>query len=86
MMIVFFDIQGIVHIDWMPEGQTINQVYYKVLTILREQVRSNDLKCERRAHGLFTMTMHPHITHCLSRRFWRSTRSPFWNIHPTHLT
>jgi hypothetical protein len=25
----FFDIRGIVHIDWVPEGQTINQVYYK---------------------------------------------------------
>jgi hypothetical protein len=39
-MIVFFYIQGIVHIDWVPEGQTVNQVYYKkVLTILREWVR-----------------------------------------------
>lgn len=40
MMIVFFDIRGIVHIDWVPEGQTVNQVYYKqVLTTLRERVR-----------------------------------------------
>jgi hypothetical protein len=23
----FFDIQGIVHIDRVPEGQTVNQVY-----------------------------------------------------------
>ena len=29
MMIVFFDIRGIVHVDWVPEGQTVNQVYYK---------------------------------------------------------
>jgi len=40
MMIVFFDIQGVVHVDWVPEGQTINQVYYKeVFTNLRERVR-----------------------------------------------
>ena len=40
MMIVFFDIRGIVHVDWVPEGQTVNQVYYKeVLAILRERVR-----------------------------------------------
>ena len=27
--------------DWVPEGQTVNQVYYKeVLTNLRERVRS----------------------------------------------
>ena len=25
--------------DWVPEGQTVNQVYYKVLTNLRERVR-----------------------------------------------
>jgi len=40
MMIVFFDIRGIVHVDWAPECQTVNQVYYKeVLTNLRERVR-----------------------------------------------
>ena len=39
MMIVFFDIWGIVHVDWVPEGQTINQVYKEVLTNLREWVR-----------------------------------------------
>jgi len=39
-MIVFFYIRGVVHVDWVPEGQTVNQVYYKeVLTKLREQVR-----------------------------------------------
>jgi hypothetical protein len=27
-------------VDWVPEGQTVNQVYYKeVLTNLRERVR-----------------------------------------------
>jgi len=39
MMIVFFDIRRIVHVDWVPESQTVNQVYYKVLTNLRERVR-----------------------------------------------
>ena len=40
MMIVFFDIQGVMYIDWVPEGQSVNQVYYKiVLTTLRERVR-----------------------------------------------
>jgi len=30
----------IVHVDWVPEGQTVNQVYYKeVLTNLGERVR-----------------------------------------------
>jgi len=40
MMIVFSDIRRIVHVDWVPEGQTVNQVYYKeVLTNLHEWVR-----------------------------------------------
>jgi hypothetical protein len=40
-----------------------------------------NLKGGKTAHGFFTMT-----THRLSRCFWRSTRTPCWNIHPTHLT
>ena len=40
MMIVFFDIRSVTYIDWVPECQTVNQVYYKsVLTTLRESVR-----------------------------------------------
>ena len=40
MMIVFFYIQGVIYIDWVPEGETVNHVYYKnVLTTLREHVR-----------------------------------------------
>ncbi|GFG37988.1 hypothetical protein Cfor_02871, partial [Coptotermes formosanus] len=40
LMIVFFDIRGIVHVYWVPEGQTFNHIYYKeVLTNLRERVR-----------------------------------------------
>jgi hypothetical protein len=40
IMIVFCDIRGIVHIDWVAEGQTVNQVYYmEVLTIFCEGVR-----------------------------------------------
>ena len=35
MMIVFINIRGVIYIDWVPEGQTVNQVYYKnVLTTL----------------------------------------------------
>jgi len=28
-MIVFFEIRGIVHVDWVPEGETVNQGHYK---------------------------------------------------------
>ena len=40
MLIVFFDINGIVMTKWVPEGQTVNQTYYlSVLATLREGVR-----------------------------------------------
>jgi histone-lysine N-methyltransferase SETMAR len=39
-MVVLFDIWRIVHIDWVPEGRTVNQVYCKEgLTIFCERVR-----------------------------------------------
>ncbi len=39
MLIVFLDISGIVMTEWVPEGQTLNQIYYlKVLVTLWEQI------------------------------------------------
>jgi hypothetical protein len=40
VMIVFFNIRGIIMIAWVPEGQTVNIKYYlEVLTKLRERAR-----------------------------------------------
>ncbi|GFX69366.1 mariner Mos1 transposase [Trichonephila clavipes] len=40
VMIVFYDIYGIVYLHWVPEGQSINQHYYlEVLGNLRERIR-----------------------------------------------
>jgi hypothetical protein len=37
MIIVFFNIRGVIVIEWVPEGQTVNQKYYlEVLTKLLE--------------------------------------------------
>jgi hypothetical protein len=54
----FFDIRGIIMIDWVPEDQMVNQKYYlEVLTKLREQVRKKRLDCERRNCGFCIKTM-----------------------------
>ena len=40
MLLTFFDIRGIVHYEFVPTGQTVNQVYYlEVLERLCETVR-----------------------------------------------
>jgi len=40
MLLTFFDIRGIVHYEFVPTGQTVNQVYYlAVLERLCEKVR-----------------------------------------------
>ena len=66
IMIVFFDIRGVIYIDWVPEGQTVNQVYYKnVLTTLRERCDEGDQTCERMPHGFFITTTRQHTTRYL---------------------
>ena len=40
MLLTFFDIRGNVHYEFVPTGQTVNQVYYlEVLERLHEKVR-----------------------------------------------
>ena len=40
MLIVFFDVRGIMHREFVPPGQTVNQEFYlEVLRRLRENVR-----------------------------------------------
>jgi hypothetical protein len=40
MLIVFFDIRGIVHREFNPQGQTVNTKFYsEVLRRLRENIR-----------------------------------------------
>jgi len=41
MLICFFDNQGIVHTEFVPQGQTVNQFYYReILERLRKRVVS----------------------------------------------
>jgi len=40
MLLALFDIRGIFHYEFVPSGQTVNQVYYlEVRERLREKVR-----------------------------------------------
>jgi len=45
MLLTFFDIRGIVHYEFVPTGQTVNQDYYsEVLERLQGKVRQKQLK------------------------------------------
>jgi len=62
----FFYIRGIVHYEFVPTGQTVNQVYYlEVLERLREKVRSKGPEILPTTHGSCITTMHLLTRHCL---------------------
>jgi len=45
MLLTFFDIRGIVHYEFVPTEQTVNQVYYlKVLEGCVKKLNGNDPK------------------------------------------
>ena len=66
-----------VYVDWVPEGQTVNQVYknYKKVLIISSW----------EAHGFFNKVTLQHTTHCPSRHLWSSMEFPCWIIHYTYL-
>jgi len=60
------DIGGIVHYEFVPTGQTGNQVYYlEVLKRLREKVRRKRPELLPTTQGSCIMTMHLLTRHCL---------------------
>ena len=54
MLIAFFDVLGIVYVEFLPQGETINQHVYK--NILRRLMHSKEENCGKRGHGCFIMT------------------------------
>jgi len=66
MLLTFFDIRGIVHYEFVPTGQTVNQVYYlEVLERLREKVRRKQPEILPTTHGSCITAMHLLTRHCL---------------------
>jgi len=68
ILIVFFDIQGIVMAEWVPSGQTVNQQYcIEVLTKLRERVRRKRPELWRNGWFLHQDNAPAHNTLCVKQ-------------------
>jgi len=66
MLIVFFDVQGTVHKEFVPPGQTVNGKYYcEVLKRLREGIRRKRPESGRTTVGFSTKTTRPLTRHSL---------------------
>ena len=64
MLLIFFYIRGIVHYEFVPNGQTLNQVYcLEVMERLREKVRRK--RPEPFDNNSWISTMHLLTRHCL---------------------
>jgi len=88
MLIVFFDMEGIVYYKYVPQGQTVNQQFYlQVLKRLRLAVsRKRPQKQAGGGPGRCITTMHQHTQHIPSRYFWQGMAFLSFSSHPTPLT
>ena len=70
MLICFFDIKGLVHFEFVPKGQTVNQQFYlEVLKRLRDAVRRKRLELWRSGEWLLHQDNAPAHTALIVRQF-----------------
>jgi hypothetical protein len=82
---LFFNSSGIVHMEFIPEGATVNKHCYKeILPHLCKFVVSI-LSSGAGRTGCCYITTPLHIALCLSKRSWQNKRSPFCHTLHTHL-
>jgi hypothetical protein len=85
MLMVFFDIQGLVHCEFVPTGQTVNQHYYKeVLLRLREKVRRQRSQLFQSVRWLLHHDNAPVHTALSIQEFLAEKKFPWYPIPPIH--
>jgi hypothetical protein len=61
---VFFDAQGLIYYEFIPEGHIVNkEMYVKILCCLRMQCEGHNWKNGRETAWFYCRTMHLHIGH-----------------------
>jgi len=87
MLIVFFDMEDIVHYEYVSQGQTLNQQFYlQVLRRLRDLLflaRGN--RNGWRGPGRYVTTVHQHTQHIPSRFFFGKSSHFFRSVPLTWL-
>ena len=79
MLINFFDSQGIVHKEFVPPSQTVNQTFYREVL---ERLRKRVAMCDQALHALGCCTTTPHVTlQSPSMNFWQK-KAFLWFLSP----
>ena len=82
-LVTFFDIRGIVHSEFLPQGQTISTK--RSCGVCFAQCARKDESCGRTNRGCFTTTLHLLTRPSASRgSSWPRRTSPYWNNLPIH--
>ncbi|KAL4131067.1 hypothetical protein QTP88_008418 [Uroleucon formosanum] len=85
MLIVFFDIKGVIMTEWVPQGQIVNQHYYlQVLTTLRERVRRKRPELWENDSWILHQDNAPAHSALSVKRFLAKNRTPVLQ-HPPYL-
>ena len=83
-MLIFFYFRGIVHYEFVPTGQTVNQVYYlEVLETLREEVGRKRPEIFANNSWIFHHDNAPAHTALSVRKFLATKQITVWE-HPTY--
>ena len=87
MLIIFFDIRGIVYKEFVPPGQTVNENFFtaRFWDDWGKMWGTNGLKCGRTETGCCTMTMHLHTPCLLWGNSWQKITWPPFPTLSTHL-
>ena len=88
MLIAFFDIDGLVHHEFVPTGQAVNKEFYKtVLQRLRDAVHRHRLEKWRSGNWILHHDNAPaHTGLSPQMNFWRNTTFRRYHNLPTPLT
>jgi hypothetical protein len=75
LTVFFFDSEGVVHHEFLPQGKIVTKDYYlEMIKVVREAIRKKYPMLGGQTDGCSMLTMLPHTHRYYSVSFWRNTR------------